>query len=165
MLDLALSIAAVGLAVLAAIVSALAWRAGRQARRQVAALTPDTRKLLTAWRDLTPEQVAEELAGYLESVSHKLASHDEHLARLQARSERMMTHRGLVRFDNDAEIKGRLSFCLVLVDDQFDGFLLTSLYNLSGNRIFLRSVQGGQVEHDLLPEEAQALRQARGEGD
>jgi class 3 adenylate cyclase len=163
--DLVLSIATVTLAFLAVVVSVLAWRSGRQARRQVAALTPDSQKLLTAWRDLTPEQVAEALAGYLESVSNRLANHEQHLERLQARSERMMTHRGLVRFDNDAEIKGRLSFCLVLLDDQLDGFLLTSLYNLTGNRIFLRSVQRGQVEHDMLSEEAQALRQACGEGD
>jgi len=49
------------------------------------------------------------------------------------------------------------------LDDQLDGFLLTSLYSLTGNRIFLRPVVQGRVEHEMLPEEAQALRRARGE--
>ena len=157
------SVAAAAIAVVALACSLLAWQAAQRARRLAAALTPDTQKLLTAWRELTPEQVAEELAGYLETVSAKLNGQEEHLQRLQTRSERMLAHRGLVRFDSGSEIKGRLSFALALLDDGLDGFLLTSLYSLTGNRIFLRPVQSGRVEHEMLPEEAQALRRARGE--
>jgi len=104
------SVAAAAIAAVALVLSLLAWQAAQRARRLAAALTPDTQKLLTAWRELTPEQVAEELAGYLETVSAKLTGHEEHLQRLQTRSERMIGHRGLVRFDSDSEIKGLLSF-------------------------------------------------------
>ena len=147
---------------LAASLVALLW--SRRARRLAASLTPDTQKLLLAWRDLTPEQLAEELAGFLETVTSRLRAQEGRLDGLEERSERMMTHRGLVRFNNDAEIKGNLSFVLALLDDHRDGFLLTSLYNLTGNRIFLRAVRGGAVEHEMLPEETEALRQARGGG-
>jgi hypothetical protein len=158
-----LTFAALVVAVIALVSGILALVWARQARRLASALTPDTEKLLLSWGDLTPEQVAGELGAYLETVSTRLRAQDDHLRKLQARSERMMTHRGLVRFDNDAEIKGQLSFALVLLDDQGDGFLLTSLYHLTGNRIFLRPVKDGKVEHELLAEEARALRRAWGE--
>lgn len=163
MLNLYLSATALVLALAALVASLTALLWARRARRTAAALSPDLGKLLLAWRDLTPEQVAAELAGFLETVTTRLRSQDARLDALQDRSERMMAHRGLVRFNSDAEIKGNLSFALALLDDHFDGFLLTSLYNLNGNRVFLRPVRAGAVEHEMLPEEAEALRQARGE--
>jgi len=151
------------LALLALIASLMALLWARRARRLASSLTPDTQKLLLAWRELSPEQLAAELAGFLETVTSRLRSQDARLSGLEERSRRMMAHRGLVRFNNDAEIKGNLSFAVALLDENHDGFLLTSLYNLTGNRIFLRPVTGGAVEHEMLPEEAEALRQARGE--
>ena len=69
---------------------------------------------------------------------------------------------GLVRFNADESIRGDLSFALALLDGSESGFILASLYSLDGCRIFMREIQAGKTQHDLLPEEQLALARARG---
>ena len=155
-----LTVGAVGLATLALVAAVAAWLTARQARGLVRKLSPDTERLLTAWRELEPAEAAGQLAAYLETVGQRLREADRRLADLDHRQQRALSRRALVRFDNDTEVSGKLSFALALLDEKGHGFVLTSLYNLQGNRLFLRPVRGGQVERELLPEEAQALQKA-----
>ena len=52
---------------------------------------------------------------------------------------------------------------LVALDASHNGFILTSLYTRERCRTFLRRVADGKTEHELLPEEAEALAQALGQ--
>ncbi|HEY3397254.1 MAG TPA: DUF4446 family protein [Armatimonadota bacterium] len=149
------------LAAAALVASLLAWRSATRARRLVASLSPDTRELLSAWRELEPPEAAGQLAAFLEHVGRKLHSLDSRTQLLADKTRQAYAHRGLVRFDSTEEIKGNLSFALALLDDEQNGFILTSLCSLTGSRIFLRMVTGGQVDRELLPEESEALRLAR----
>jgi hypothetical protein len=160
MLETVLIYVACGLSLVAAGLGVVALLWSRSARQGVSALTPSTQQLLATWKELAPQEAADELASYLEQVSRTLHTLERRTTGLEANLPTRLSRQAVVRFDNTEEVRGKLSFCLALLNEQHDGFLLTSLYNLEGCRVFLRPVSSGQVEHEMLEEEAQALAEA-----
>jgi hypothetical protein len=155
-----LTIAGAGLGLAGIIVGSLALYMAARARRLAEAIQPDARQVLSVWRELEPAEAAGQLGAFLEQVGKKLQTLDTRTMELLERSERAYSRLGFTRFDTNEEIKGHLSFSLAVLNDRRDGFLLTSLTTLQGSRIYLRPVKAGQVERDLMPEEAEALRKA-----
>lgn len=160
-----LTIIAIGLGLTAIVLAGIAVHLAARARRLAEAIQPDARQVLSVWRELEPAEAAGQLGAFLEQVGRRLQTLDARTQELLGRSERAYSHRGYVRFDTNEEIKGRLSFSLALLDERHDGFLLTSLTTLQGSRLYLRPVRGGQVERDLMPEEAEALSKALASGE
>lgn len=160
-----LTTAAAGLGLVAVILAGIALHAARRAWRLAEAIQPEARQVLSVWRELEPAEAAGQLGAFLEQVGRRLQTLDARTQELLQRSERAYSHRGDARFDVNEEIKGRLSFSLALLDERHDGFILTSLTTLQGSRIYLRPVKGGEVERDLMPEEAEALRKAVASGE
>ena len=155
------TIAAAALGLAGLVVAALALHLAARARRLAEAIQPDTRQVLSVWKELEPDEAAGQLGAYLEQVGRKLQTLDTRTLELLQRSERAYSRLGFTRFDTNEEIKGQLSFSLALLDERQTGFILTALTTLQGSRLYLRPVQAGQVERGLMPEESEALRQAR----
>ncbi len=153
-----LAIAALVISGAAALAAAVALALGVAARR--AAAQPSSKamaKLLHQARK-----------GDVQSLPALLHQIDLHLARVEQRVEAaenrlaMAVQKvGLVRFDAEPELGGKVSFALALLDQNDNGFILTSVYRLEDSRIFLREVRSGATQHELLPEERQALSMAR----
>ncbi len=158
-----LTIAGAVLGLAGLVVAAFALHLAARARRLAQAIQPDTQQVLSVWKELEPAEAASQLGGYLEQVGRKLQTLDTRTLELLQRSEHAYSRLGFTRFDTNEEIKGQLSFSLALLDHQRTGFILTSLSTLQGSRIYLRPVKAGQVERDLMPEEAEALKVASGE--
>jgi hypothetical protein len=74
----------------------------------------------------------------------------------------------LVRYDAFSEMSGRMSFSLALLDDKGDGVTLSAIAGSADTRVYAKGVASGKGEHELSPEEQQAvaaaLRRRRGEG-
>ena len=68
---------------------------------------------------------------------------------------------GLVRYNAFRETGSDLSFSLALLDRNFDGMVLTSLFGREESRCYGKPVKGGQSTHLLSEEEMQALNEAR----
>ena len=66
----------------------------------------------------------------------------------------------LVRYDAFSELSGRLSFSLALLDEQGDGVTISALAGRSDTRVYAKGVSGGKGEHELSPEEQQAVSSA-----
>lgn len=66
----------------------------------------------------------------------------------------------LVRYDAFTEMSGRLSFSLALLDEQGDGVTISALAGRSDTRVYAKGVSGGKGEHELSPEEQQAVSSA-----
>lgn len=65
------------------------------------------------------------------------------------------------RYDALAEMTGRLSFSIAMINGLGDGIVLTSINGRSETRTYVRPVVGGKGQQPLSPEEAQAVRAAR----
>jgi hypothetical protein len=66
----------------------------------------------------------------------------------------------LVRYDAFGEMSGRMSFSLALLDDEGDGVTLSAIAGPSDTRVYAKAVAAGKGEHELSPEEQQAVRAA-----
>ena len=70
----------------------------------------------------------------------------------------------IIRYDAFKEMGGRLSFCLTLLNEDNDGFILNSVHSSAGCYNYLKQIKGGRCEIDLGTEEQKSLESALGGG-
>jgi len=131
-------------------------------RRRLAQITPDTQALAQQLKDRPIPEALNQIFAHLEDFSRRLNRLGEETAQLHANYAATVQKIGLVRFNTDESIRGDLSFALALLDASDSGVIVTSLHSLEGCRVFLRAINQGQTQHELLPEEQLALARARG---
>ena len=68
-----------------------------------------------------------------------------------------LRHIAVVRYDAFPDMGGRLSFSAAFLDDSGDGLVLTSINGRSETRTYAKGVKAGASEHQLSPEEMQAI--------
>jgi hypothetical protein len=73
-----------------------------------------------------------------------------------------LRHVALVRYDAFTEMSGRMSFSLALLDDLGDGVTITAMTGRTDTRVYAKAIAAGEGEHDLSPEERQAVSSALG---
>jgi hypothetical protein len=66
----------------------------------------------------------------------------------------------LVRYDAFSEMSGRMSFSLALLDEHGDGVTLSAITGSGDTRVYAKGVAAGKGEHELSPEEQQAVSAA-----
>ena len=67
---------------------------------------------------------------------------------------------GLVKYDAFKEMGGKLSFCVVLLDENDTGILLNSIHNTSGCYCYAKKIKNGRCDIVLGEEEQLALDKA-----
>lgn len=151
-----IAIAGAGVALLALIVAVVAVAKLRGVRRSLDVLTIDGDQLpvidvLGAQRGELADMRAdvERLRGQVTSVRTDVRDALRHVA--------------VVRYDAFADMGGRLSFSVALLDDGGDGVVLSSLIgHRTEARFYAKGVKGGASEQALSPEEQQAIDYAIG---
>ncbi|QXM07009.1 DUF4446 family protein [Crassaminicella indica] len=68
---------------------------------------------------------------------------------------------GMVQYNAFDDVGGSLSFSIALLDEQNNGFILTSIYSRSNNVIYGKPIKKGKSSHTLSAEEIQALDRAK----
>ncbi|HEY2297553.1 MAG TPA: DUF4446 family protein [Jatrophihabitans sp.] len=66
----------------------------------------------------------------------------------------------LVRYDAFSEMSGRMSFSLALLDDGGDGIAISAITGRTDTRVYAKPITDGKGEHELSPEERQAVAAA-----
>jgi len=67
---------------------------------------------------------------------------------------------GIVRFNPFSDLGGNQSFTIAMLDNQNNGFLISSLFVKDGNRVYAKAIKQGKSDHLLSNEEIQALEKA-----
>lgn len=70
---------------------------------------------------------------------------------------------GLVKYDAFNQMGGQLSFCLALLDENNNGFIMNSVHSTEGCYCYTKEIVNGESKLDLGKEEAKALSIAIGE--
>jgi hypothetical protein len=83
------------------------------------------------------------------------------LARVQRKAFQKV---GLVRFNPFEDTGGNQSFALALLDQDADGFIVSSLHSRNGTRIYAKAIMAGRCDTAMSSEEEEALRIALASG-
>lgn len=73
------------------------------------------------------------------------------------RMETVYQKMGLVKYDAFSQMGGQLSFCLALLDEKNNGFLINSVHGTEGCYIYTKEIKNGECNLSLGTEESEAL--------
>jgi len=99
----------------------------------------------------------EALHGRVEEVAERL---DARMATAERRLDGAIAHRALVRYDAYGEMSGHQSVSLALLDADRNGVVLSCIAHRDSARLYCKVVADGRGEHELSPEEDEAIRLA-----
>jgi len=99
----------------------------------------------------------EALHARVEEVAERL---DARMAVAEDRLDGAVAHRALVRYDAYNEMSGHQSTSLALLDAGGNGVVLSCIAHRDTARLYCKQVHGGRGEHELSPEEDEAIRLA-----
>lgn len=80
--------------------------------------------------------------------------------KLNKKIEESYRNFGLVRFDAFPEMGGELSFSIALLDDKYNGIIITSINGRQESRTFVKEIIEGKGAPSLSSEEEQAIERA-----
>lgn len=81
---------------------------------------------------------------------------------LYKRMESVFQKMGLVKYDAFNQMGGQLSFCLALLDENNNGFILNSVHSTEGCYFYTKEIKNGECSLSLGAEESEALGIAKG---
>jgi hypothetical protein len=99
----------------------------------------------------------ETLHGRVEEIAERL---DDRMATAERRIDGAIAYRALVRYDAYGELSGHQSTSLALLDAERNGIVLSCIAHRDSARLYCKVVQEGRGEHELSPEEDEAIRLA-----
>jgi hypothetical protein len=105
----------------------------------------------------TLQSAFEVLHGRVEEIAERL---DARMAAAERRLDGAIAHRALVRYDAYGELSGHQSVSLALLDADRNGVVLSCIAHRDNARLYCKVVQEGRGEHELSPEEDEAIRLA-----
>ena len=152
----------VALAAAAAALIALIWllvlsfrfRRVRGAQRAVLGEHGQT-DLVTHASDL--QHAFEALHARVEDVAAQL---DARMTAAEDRLDGAIAYRSLVRYDAYGEMSGHQSTTIALLDADHNGVVLSSIAHRDTARLYCKQIHAGRGEHQLSPEEEEAIRLA-----
>jgi len=84
----------------------------------------------------------------------------ERIKKLENISEKTFQKISIMRFNPFSDIGGNQSFVIAMLDNQNNGFVISSLFIKEGNRVYAKSIKAGQSDYPLSKEEQEALEKA-----
>jgi hypothetical protein len=130
-----------------------------EATQRHAATTAALSEEVAELRDLVDQQRAaiDQARGY---VDDKCAEAIASLTAEAVDEAGALRNVALVRYDAFTEMSGRMSFSLALLDDSGAGVAISAISGNSDTRVYAKGIAAGKGEHELSPEERQAVTAA-----
>ena len=79
---------------------------------------------------------------------------------LEKISQRAFQKAGVIRFNPFGNVGGNQSFVIALLDNQNNGFVISSLYTREGNRVYAKPIKNSKSGYTLSNEEKEAISKA-----
>jgi Protein of unknown function (DUF4446) len=94
---------------------------------------------------------------HVEEVVQRL---DARMAAAEDRLDGAIAYRALVRYDAYGELSGHQSTTIALLDAGHNGVVISTIAHRDTARMYCKQIHAGRGEHELSPEEAEAVRLA-----
>jgi hypothetical protein len=99
----------------------------------------------------------EALHQHVEEVAAQL---EERMTTAEDRLDGTIAYRSLVRYDAYGELSGHQSTTIALLDAGHNGVVISTIAHRDTARMYCKQIHAGQGEHELSPEETEAVRLA-----
>jgi hypothetical protein len=150
------ALAAAGVAVVALVLAiVLAFKLRSLRRAQMAVLGEGARDLVAH-----SAQLDEAFVSLREYVEEALSRLEERSHATDARIDRSIAYRALVRYDAYGEMSGAQSSSFAMLDAQRSGIVFSSILHRDQARVYVKEVIAGESSIELSPEERQAIEAA-----
>ena len=94
------------------------------------------------------------------TIKEKLIANRKDIKAIYRQLTKVFQKVGLVKYDAYQQMGGMLSFALVLLDEDYNGFILNSIHSAEGCYMYTKVITEGVCEVELGKEEKEALEQA-----
>ena len=105
----------------------------------------------------TMQEAFVQLREWVEETATRL---DERMLQAEHRIDGCVAYTSLVRYDAYDEMSGRQSSSLALLDAHRTGVVMSSIMHRDQARVYVKPVREGASEHELSPEELEAIEAA-----
>lgn len=109
------------------------------------------------------KSMEEEIAGLFQDIDFlkKQTERDgKEIKHIYKRLETVFQKVGIVKYDAFKQMGGQLSFCLALLDENNNGFVMNSVHSTDGCYSYTKEIHEGECEISLGEEEQKALSMA-----
>jgi len=104
-----------------------------------------------------------EIFNYMEKLEKRVLFLEEELEKQKKESLKSFSKIAIERFNPFQDMGSNQSFALVILNNENNGFILTSLYAREESRIFTKPINNGISEYPLLKEEERVLKKITNE--
>lgn len=136
-----------GLGVLLLIV--VGWRLRR--------LIKQYRGLLSGGKELNLEEIILRLNEENKQIDERLGRVETELKKCLEKGRKNLQHWSLSRYKAFANTGGDQSFSVILLDDNADGFIVSSIYGRDESRVYAKTINEGKSSYPLSDEEQEIL--------
>lgn len=102
-----------------------------------------------------------EVLSYLEELESNFERVSQEIEKIKENNKFSVQKVGVVRFNPFENVGSDQSFCIALLNGKNNGFVITSLYNREGNRIYGKPINNGKSSYHLSKEESIAIEKAK----
>ena len=106
-----------------------------------------------------PQNIDEILTSF-KDLEVKFKEIEEKVSDFDKRSKLSFQKIGIVRFNPFSDVGGNQSFSLCLLNNNNNGFIITSFYTREGSSVYGKPIKDGKSEYSLSKEEQDALSKA-----
>ena len=107
-----------------------------------------------------PADMLTEVLSRLQRAEQKLAAGEPRLNALEDIGRVAVQKVGFIRFNPFSDTGGDQSFAAALLDQNDNGFVISSLYAREGVRVYAKEIASGKPKHPLSTEEETVLQRA-----
>lgn len=93
-------------------------------------------------------------------IKNAIEKNRKDIRELYRKFESSLQKVGIIKYDAFNQIGGKLSFCMALLDENNNGFILNSVYGAEGCYTYTKEIKNGNCETSLGEEEEKALNMA-----
>ena len=90
-------------------------------------------------------------------IKNSIEKNKKDIHALYRKFESSLQKVGIIKYDAFDQIGGKLSFCMALLDENNNGFILNSVYGAEGCYTYTKGIKNGNCETSLGQEEEKAL--------
>lgn len=107
-----------------------------------------------------PESIKELLESF-KKLENNFESISEELREIKNKMRLSVQKVGIIRFNPFKEVGSNQSFSIALLNEENDGFVITSLYERERCRVYGKPIKSGQSEYSLSEDEKKAVEEAK----